>query len=151
MTNITRSDFTKQAEIKMIDGSRLLYHIDITIQTENKDLSHAYQNIKTQSTAELLEPIEQLLVERLRRYEYDREPTEESIENKSKDTGLIDPCPWCQSKLFLVRDKSDYFTQCENCEFEIEHDAEEINEMLKVGLKAKYADRDDEDGEDSID
>ena len=64
----------KQATIKMIDGSRLLYNIDITIQTENRELSHAYQNIKTQSTAELMEPIELLLVERLRKFDPDNEP-----------------------------------------------------------------------------
>lgn len=75
MKDITRTDFIKQSEIKFIDGSRLLYNIEIIIQTENRDLSHAYQNIKSQSTAELLEPIEQLLVKTLREYEYDIEPT----------------------------------------------------------------------------
>lgn len=66
----------------MIDGSVVIYHIDITIQTENKNKSHAYQNIKNQSTAELIAPIEQMLVDKLRKYDDDIEsdPEEQELE-----------------------------------------------------------------------
>jgi hypothetical protein len=133
--------------IEMNDNTTIEAAVEIILSTD--DEYNAEKQINRISMGELFIPIEQVISTMIGDTQ-DEEEDEDSIENKSKDIGLIDPCPWCQSKLFLVRDKSDYFTQCENCEFEIEHDAEEINEMLKDALKAKYADRDDEDGEDSI-
>jgi hypothetical protein len=68
-----------QNTIPMIDGSVVLYNIDITIQTQSNDKSHAYQNIKSQSTAALIKPIELLLVEMLHKFDDD-------IEGKPEDS-----------------------------------------------------------------
>jgi hypothetical protein len=79
MQNLTSNEFIAQHTIPMLDGSEVLYNIDITIQTQSNDKSHAYQNIKSQSTAELMKPIEQMLVKMLRKFDDD-------IEGKPEDS-----------------------------------------------------------------
>lgn len=73
MHKLTRNELVVQDSIPMLDGSALLYNIDITLQTDDGDESHAYQNIKSQSTENLIKPIEQLLVNMLRKYDDDIE------------------------------------------------------------------------------
>jgi hypothetical protein len=79
MHKLTSNEMVAQNTIPMLDGSEVIYNIDITIQTESNDNSHAYQNIKNQSTAALIKPIEQMLVTMLRKY-YD------DIEGKPEDS-----------------------------------------------------------------
>ena len=61
MNHLTRTQAIKQAEIRMGDGSILLYNIDITIQTE-QEYSIAYQKIIDLNNFSLIEPMEQAIV-----------------------------------------------------------------------------------------
>jgi hypothetical protein len=75
MHKLTSNEMVAQNTIDMLDGSCLLYNIDITIQTQSNDKSHAYQNIKNQSTTDLIKPIEQMVVKMLHKFDDDIEPT----------------------------------------------------------------------------
>jgi hypothetical protein len=61
MNNLTRTNIVKKAEIRMSDGSTLLYNIDLTIQTEQEH-SIAYQQMKDLHQGSAIEPIELVLV-----------------------------------------------------------------------------------------
>ena len=63
---------------------------------------------------------------------------------------LDDPCPWCGGELWFGRERPDFFTQCEDCEFEIEHDTDELIENAKKaaiqrGLDSEAAGNYDDD------
>ena len=61
MNHLTRSQIVKQDTILMLDGSTILYNIDITIQTEQEH-SRACKTISELTNVSIIEPIEQALV-----------------------------------------------------------------------------------------
>lgn len=74
MHNLKTTELISQSTMPMLDGSRLTYNISITMQTENDDKSHAYQNIRYQSIDNFMKPIEQLAAQMLCKYDPDDEP-----------------------------------------------------------------------------
>ena len=76
MNHLTRSQIVKQDTILMLDGSTILYNIDITIQTEQEH-SRACKTISELTNVSIIEPIEQALVHLF----YDPSPDEEDDED----------------------------------------------------------------------
>lgn len=54
---------------------------------------------------------------------------------------LEQPCPWCNSKIELIRSQGNLFTSCIDCEFEIEHDTQDLIEEWKASNFLQKADK----------